>query len=122
MCYIVKTAGVGIKNTEVYYATSNSGTVPPELEDASLKTELNGEIITLSFASLGTSFLLEDEVLFGYQNGKKIPLTLENGNIIGTKGWQLGIIPEVAPGEYLWSKTVYYFTNGNISTTYGVSR
>ena len=122
MSDIVKTAGVGIKNTEVYYATSNSGTVPPELEDASLKTELNGEIITLSFASLGTSFLLEDEVLFGYQNGKKIPLILENGNIIGTKGWQLGIIPEVAPGEYLWSKTVYYFTNGNISTTYGVSR
>ena len=122
MSDIVKTAGVGIKNTEVYYATSNSGTVPPELEDASLKTELNGEIITLSFASLGTSFLLEDEVLFGYQNGKKIPLILENGNIIGTKGWQLGIIPEVAPGDYLWSKTVYYFTNGNISTTYGVSR
>ena len=122
MSDITKTAGVGIKNTEVYYAASSSGTTPPDLEDALLKTEINGGEVVLSFSSLGTTFQIEDGLLFGYRNGKRIPLKLENGNITGTKGWQLGVIPEVAPGEYLWSKTIYYFTNGSTTTTYGVSR
>ena len=67
MSNITAAAGVGIQRTEILYASSDSGTEPPE------------------------------------------------------SGWQ-SEIPEVEAGNYLWVKTIYYYTNNTQSTAYSVSR
>lgn len=67
MSNITATAGVGIQRTEVLYASSDSGTEPPE------------------------------------------------------SGWQ-SEIPKVEAGNYLWIKTIYYYTNDTQTTAYSVSR
>ncbi|HEL2145154.1 TPA: phage tail protein [Streptococcus suis] len=44
-----------------------------------------------------------------------------NGTTAPTTGWT-AVVPTVAPGNYLWTKTVWTYTDGNTETGYTVSR
>ncbi|HFI0028246.1 TPA: phage tail spike protein [Streptococcus suis] len=44
-----------------------------------------------------------------------------NGATAPTTGWTVAV-PTVAPGNYLWTKTVWTYTDGNTETGYNVSR
>lgn len=44
-----------------------------------------------------------------------------NGTAAPTTGWT-AVVPTVAPGNYLWTKTVWTYTDGNTETGYTVSR
>lgn len=44
-----------------------------------------------------------------------------NGTTAPTTGWTVAV-PTVAPGNYLWTKTVWTYTDGNTETGYAVSR
>ncbi|MFM0876020.1 phage tail spike protein [Streptococcus suis] len=44
-----------------------------------------------------------------------------NGATAPTTGWT-AVVPTVAPGNYLWTKTVWTYTDGNTETGYNVSR
>ncbi|HGA1135406.1 TPA: phage tail spike protein [Streptococcus suis] len=44
-----------------------------------------------------------------------------NGTTAPTTGWT-AVVPTVAPGNYLWTKTVWAYTDGNTETGYTVSR
>ncbi|NQI48988.1 hypothetical protein HO604_08555 [Streptococcus suis] len=44
-----------------------------------------------------------------------------NGATAPTTGWTAAV-PTVAPGNYLWTKTVWTYTDGNTETGYNVSR
>ncbi|HEL1624965.1 TPA: phage tail protein [Streptococcus suis] len=44
-----------------------------------------------------------------------------NGTTAPTTGWTAAV-PTVAPGNYLWTKTVWTYTDGNTETGYNVSR
>ncbi|HEO8613718.1 TPA: phage tail protein [Streptococcus suis] len=44
-----------------------------------------------------------------------------NGTTAPTTGWTAAV-PTVAPGNYLWTKTVWAYTDGNTETGYTVSR
>lgn len=50
-------------------------------------------------------------------------ITINTGEALFESGWWHEEIPEVAPGEYLWTKTVYILTDGTVSNpTYTCSR
>ncbi|HHT7733547.1 TPA: phage tail spike protein [Streptococcus suis] len=44
-----------------------------------------------------------------------------NGTTAPTTSWT-AVVPTVAPGNYLWTKTVWTYTDGNTETGYNVSR
>ena len=115
---VAATAGVGISHSKILYIISSTGNVPPDLEDVPL-VSTSGDI--LEFVDLGASFLIEDEVLYAYQDDTKIELTIDNNLLTGIKGWQT-TVPTIEPGQYLWTKTIYYYTNDNQTITYGVYR
>lgn len=120
MSDITANAGVGISHSRVLYALSSTGDLPPDLEGASLK--INGVDGTLSFNDLGTSFHIENGILYAYYNDSKAELKVDgSNNITGTEGWS-ATVPTVGPGQYLWTKTIYYYTNNNETVVYGVYR
>ena len=118
MSNITAAAGVGIQNTYILYATSNSGAVPPDLEGVDLVTT-EGNI--LSFSSTGSSFHIIDNVLWAQQGNQQVPLQTSGSIITGFTGWT-SEVPTIEPGQYLWSKTIYIYTNGKQTVTYNVSR
>lgn len=118
MSNIAATAGVGIQNTRILYAISNSGVVPPDLVDASLTTT-EGDVLT--FASTGSSFRVIDGVLWAWQGDTEVALSTEKDLVIGLEGWTTEV-PQVGAGQYLWTKTIYYYTNNTQTVTYGVFR
>lgn len=118
MSNIAATAGVGIQNTRILYAISNSGVVPPDLVDASLTTT-EGDVLT--FASTGSSFRVIDGVLWAWQGDTEVALSTNKDLVIGLEGWTTEV-PQVGAGQYLWTKTIYYYTNNTQTVTYGVFR
>lgn len=120
MSDITATAGVGISHTKVLYALSSTGDLPPDLEGSSLKVE--GVDGTLGFNDLGTTFHVENSILYAYYNEAKVELKVDGeNNITGIEGW-VSTIPTVEPGQYLWTKTIYYYTNNTETVVYGVYR
>lgn len=117
MSNITATAGVGIQDTHILYAISNSGEVPPDLEGTELVT-IEGDI--LDFASTGSSFHVVDNVLWAQQGGSQVKLQLKGDLITGFKSWEPSV-PAMEPGDYLWSKTIYTYTDGKQTVTYTVS-
>lgn len=119
MSNITATAGVGIQSSQTLYVISNSGNVPPDLVDVNLTTTTN-EILT--FASTGATFKVVDGVLWAWQGDQEVPLKTDaNHVLVGIEGWSPEV-PEVSGGQYLWSKTIYTYTNGTKTVTYGVFR
>ena len=115
---MITTAGVGISHSEVLYAVSNTNTTPPDLEKTTLTT-INGNI--LNFAENDSNFCIVDNILYAQQNGNQVMLEVNNNLITGIDGWQKEI-PEVGPGLYLWTKTIFYYTNDEQTVTYTVSK
>lgn len=119
MSNITATAGVGIQSSQTLYVISNSGNVPPDLVDVNLTTTTD-EILT--FASTGATFKVVDGVLWAWQNDQEVPLKTDaNHVLVGVEGWSPEV-PEVSGGQYLWSKTIYTYTNNTKTVTYGVFR
>ena len=119
MSNITATAGVGIQSSRTLYVISNSGNVPPDLVDVNLTTT-DGN--TLTFASTGATFKVVNNILMAWQGEQEVPLTVDaNKVLVGVEGW-VPEVPEVGAGQYLWSKTIYTYTNGTQTITYGVSR
>ena len=118
MSDITATAGRGISHSEILYAISSTGDVPPGLQDSSL-VSTSGDILT--FSEMGTSFHVEDGILYGFQNGTKIELATNGDVLTGIEGWHTKV-PTVTGGQFLWTKTIYYYTDGDQTITYGVYR
>lgn len=119
MSNIAATAGVGIQKTEVLYAISDSGSIPPDLTNVELATK-DGVI---SFASTGASFQIIDDILWAYQDNQNVPLTTNKDSIlIGLSNVWSPDFPEVAAGQYLWTKVIYYYTNNTQTVVYNVSK
>ena len=123
---------IGILNTKVYYAVSQNGQIPPDFYSATLIT--NDEISTfaekraitseegiLSFDEIGTTFHLKENILYILKNDELIPLTINSGIVSNLEGWS-ETIPEVPPGWYLWTKTVFTYTDNSSTIVYNVSR
>ena len=117
MSNITAAAGVGIQSTHILYATSSSGIVPPDLDGVELKTS-EGDI--LDFASTGSSFHVIDGIMWAQQGENQVALQVSSGIITGFGGWET-TVPIVQPGDYLWSKTIYTYTDGKQTITYAVS-
>ena len=115
---MISTSGVGISHSEVLYAVSNTSSTPPDLEKATLTT-IDGNI--LNFAEINSNFYIADNILYAQQNGNQVMLEVNNNLIIGIDGWCTEI-PEVRPGLYLWTKTIFYYTNDEQTVTYTVSK
>ena len=115
---MISTSGVGISHSEVLYAVSNTSSTPPDLEKATLTT-IDGNI--LNFAEIDSNFYIADNILYAQQNGNQVMLEVNNNLITGIDGWCTEI-PEVRPGLYLWTKTIFYYTNDEQTVTYTVSK
>lgn len=121
MSNITATVGNGIQETQILYAVSENGVAPPDLVDAELKVT-DGQILT--FADTGSTFHIQNGKLWIKQNGIISYLNLEDSYITGILGednWSK-FYPEVPQGKYLWTKTIYIYTNGTKTITYSVYR
>lgn len=117
MSDITASAGVGIRNAQSYYLITDNGRVPPDLASTELVT-IEGDI--LSFSSVDSSFQIIDNILWAQQNGENIRLITDSNYISGVAGWEAEI-PELVFGSYLWTKTIFNYTNGDSTVTYNVS-
>ena len=112
-------AAVGIQEIKILYAASSNGRVPPNFEENNLTINDNK---ILNFSSESTKFQLIEGILWAEQDGQIFKLTTnQSNNIVNATGWQTEI-PEVGPGQYLWIKTIYYYTNDTQTIAYSVSR
>ena len=118
MSDMITTSGVGISHSEVLYAVSDTSSTPPDLEKTTLTT-IDGNI--LNFAEIDSNFYIANDVLYAQQNGNQVMLEVNNNLITGIDGWR-SEIPEVGPGLYLWTKTIFYYTNDEQTVTYTVSK
>ena len=115
---MISTSGVGISHSEVLYAVSNTSSTPPDFKKTTLTT-IDGNI--LNFAEIDSNFYIADNILYAQQNGNQVMLEVNNNLITGIDGWRTEI-PEVRPGLYLWTKTIFYYTNDEQTVTYTVSK
>jgi hypothetical protein len=69
---------------------------------------MEGDILT--FASTGSTFRVIDDILWAWQGDNQVPLRTKKDLIVGIEGWTTEV-PEVEPGQYLWTKTIYYYSN-----------
>lgn len=118
MSDMITTSGVGISHSEVLYAVSDTSSTPPDLEKTTLTT-IDGNI--LNFAEIDSNFYIANDILYAQQNGNQVMLEVNNNLITGIDGWR-SEIPEVGPGLYLWTKTIFYYTNDEQTVTYTVSK
>ena len=110
--------GMGIQSSKVYYITSLNGMAPPDLEGLELITD-SGDL--LNFSGVGATFQIKNGKLYVAQEGSEVGLTLEADYIIGTEGWSDELI-ETPAGQYLWSKTIFTYTDTSKTIIYNYSR
>ena len=115
-------AGPGIQSSMVYYAISKTNLAPPALVEVTLKSESG----IISFSDISSTFQIKEGILYGVQNGALTPLSINNktdGNIlIGMEGGWDTVIPVAPAGWYVWTKTVFTYTNGDQTITYTVAQ
>lgn len=115
-------AGSGIQSSMVYYAISKTNSAPPALTEATLKSESG----IISFSDISSTFQIKEGVLYGVQNGILIPLSINNENngniLIGLEGGWDTTVPAAPSGWYVWTKTVFTYTDGNQTITYTVAQ
>ena len=108
--------GVGIIDTKFYYAVSDNGMIPP-INFVGL-TMLGDEILTFPKES-GLSFDVNNSLLtIRDATGQIINLKVSDNEIVGAGSEWTETIPEVPPGLYLWTKTVYYYSDNSTITQY----
>ena len=134
--------GVGIQKTEIHYASSASGTTKPS-------TGWNLTVPTISAGNYlwtrTTWTYTDDSKEEGYsvsrigkdgntgkdgiagKDGVGIKSTVidyaasSSGTTKPSLGWT-PTIPQVAPGNYLWTRTIWTYTDNDVETGYSVSR
>lgn len=126
-------AAIGVSSTSVTYAVSSSGTTAPssgwtgEVPDA-----LPGQYLwsrTVTYYTDGT-----ESVSYGVsyqgsngQSGVGIASSdvswqaSDSGTTVPTGTWSQSV-PDLDPGQYLWTRTVWTYTDGDSTTMYSVSR
>lgn len=126
-------AAIGVSSTSVTYAVSSSGTTAPssgwtgEVPDA-----LPGQYLwsrTVTYYTDGT-----ESVSYGVsyqgsngQSGVGIASSdvswqaSNSGTTVPTGTWSQSV-PDLEPGQYLWTRTVWTYTDGDSTTMYSVSR
>lgn len=143
-CISISTSNVGISSTEVKYAISDSGTVAPETGwQDNPPTPQQGKYIwsrTSTFYTDGTSSISYGVSYQGSngQNGAagapgadghdgvgiaSSDVSYQKSNS-GTKvptGTWYDYVPDLDPGDFLWTRTVWEYTDGDSTTTYSVS-
>lgn len=131
--------GVGVTNTVITYQAGTSGTTAPTgTWSTTVPTVPEGQFLwtrTVWAFSDGTSKT-------GYSISKKgetgatgatgatgngiassaiTYAASTSGTTVPTSGWQ-ATIPTVAEGSFLWTRTIFTYTNGNTNTSYAVAK
>lgn len=139
----VGATGNGIKSISYYYARSSSQTAPSEssitgtsipILDATNKYLWQKEVITFTNNTAQTTVVLL--AVYGNTGAKGdkgndgTSVTIKSqtvtyqasssGTTIPTGTWSQGI-PSAAKGQYLWTKTVVTYSDGNSTTAYSVA-
>lgn len=127
--------GVGLKTTVITYAISSSGTVTPTAEwNSQVPTLVKGQYLwtktdwtyTDNSSKTGYSVAYISKDGTNGTNGTGIQTTTityagsTSGTTIPTSGWT-STIPTVAAGSYLWTKTIWTYTDNTSSTGYSVA-
>lgn len=134
--------GVGIQKTEIHYAKSTSGTNRPStgwnLQVPSTSpgdyiwtrttwTYTDGDVEEgYSVSRIGKDGNTGKDGVAG-KDGVGIKSTVidyatsSSGTTKPTSGWS-STVPSVSPGNYLWTRTVWTYTDNDVETGYSVSR
>jgi len=129
-------SGVGLTSTTITYQAGTSGTTAPTgTWSTTVPTVSAGQFLwtrTVWAFSDGTSKT-------GYSIGKAgetgatgatgngiassaiTYASSTSGTTVPTSGWQ-ATIPTVASGSFLWTRTIFTYTNGNTNTSYAVAK
>lgn len=122
-----------ISNVDVEYASGTSNTTPPTSGWATTAPDWQeGRYIwqrTVTTMQDGTQNISDPTCIQGAagQSGESVTITSNTTtyavSVSGTETpteWQ-DTIPDIQPGQYLWSKTETVFSDGKTSVSYGVS-
>ncbi len=129
---------VTIRNTEVKYQASVSGTVTPAGQWLDSIPELvpgqylwTRTIVTYSDGKSTTAYSVSRNGTNGSDGNNGTSITITNTEVtyqIGVSGtekptgsWST-TIPSTNPGQFLWTKTVVTYSDGKSTTSYSVSR
>lgn len=123
---------VTITSTSTEYQTSLDGTTPPTgTWVEAIPTALPGQflwtrvIVTYSTGTSTTSYSVSYQGTNGEGKGISSTVIAYRSGLSGTEipeGSWYSTIPEVGPGEYLWTRTTITYTDGSTSESYTVSR
>lgn len=141
-------AAIGVSSTSVTYAVSSSGTVAPssgwtgEVPDASPGQYLWSRTVTYytdgtESVSYGVSYQgsngqdgsdgapgapgADGHDGVGIASSDVSWQASNSGTTVPTGTWSQSV-PDIEPGQYLWTRTVWTYTDGDSTTTYSVSR
>src|SRR5699024_4900802 len=134
--------GVGVKKTEVHYASSTSGTTKPSTGwNITVPTTSPGNYLWTrttwtytdgskeegySVSRIGKDGNTGKDGIAG-KDGVGIKSTVidyatsSSGTVRPSSGWTTSV-PSVTPGNYLWTRTVWTYTDNDVETGYSVSR
>lgn len=125
-------ADAAIETVDVEYASGTSSSTAPESGWSTDSPEWEqGRYIwqrTKTVTQSGATSYSEPVCIQGAQGEAAIGVSStsvtyavsSSGTAAPSSGWT-GEVPDVPPGQYLWSRTVTYYTNGTESVSYGVS-
>ena len=133
--------GVGLKSTAITYGMSDNETTMPTSWTANPPTLVKGKYLWTKTLWMYTDFSSETGYQKTYipQNGSKgddgLPgkdgvgirsttITYAqgtSGTVAPTSGWN-SQVPNVPPGQFLWTKTVWTYTDNTNETGYSVSK
>ncbi|MFK5269952.1 antifreeze protein, partial [Lacticaseibacillus paracasei] len=134
--------GVGIKSTQIMYAQSTSGTTAPTTGwTAQVPTLIKGQYLWTQTTWLYTDNTGESGYTVSYnakdgntgangiagKDGVGIKSTVieysvsSNGVTKPTTGWS-ATIPSIAPGQFMWTRTTWSYTDGTNEVGYSVAQ
>ena len=125
-------ADAAIETVDVEYASGTSSSTAPESGWSTDSPEWEqGRYIwqrTKTVTQSGATSYSEPVCIQGAQGEAAIGVSStsvtyavsSSGTSAPSSGWT-GEVPDVPPGQYLWSRTVTYYTDGTESVSYGVS-
>lgn len=134
--------GVGIKSTQIMYAQSTSGTTAPTTGwAAQVPTLIKGQYLWTQTTWLYTDNTGEAGYTVSYnakdgntgangiagKDGVGIKTTVieyavsSNGVTNPTTGWS-ATIPSIAPGQFMWTRTTWLYTDGTNEVGYSVAQ
>lgn len=114
----------GIVSTIISYMASINGTTPPDFSDSSGNninfTTEDGDILT--FTDVNATFKIVENFLYASYNDSLLKIIENEGILEGIQSTWSETIPEVPAGYFLWTKTIFTYTDGTKVISYNVSR